>query len=263
MKYFVVADVHGFYHEMLQALHKAGYDVKNPNYVLVSCGDAFDRGPRPEEILDFFINTVPSNRRILIRGNHEDLMEAAICRGYFAGYDGTNGTKNTALLLTRQFSSTDALIEMRTNTLYNEYIANCHDYHETSGAVFVHGWIPHHSYAKGFNYDYMRHDYIPNWREVDSASWQKARWYNGMESWADGVREPGKTIFCGHWHTSWGHAVIEHDGAEWPGDINHKVYTNFKPFIAEGIVALDGCVPLTHVVNCYVLEDDPLPGQEI
>lgn len=38
-KYFCVADVHGFYNEMMSALNNAGYDKNNPNHVFCSCGD--------------------------------------------------------------------------------------------------------------------------------------------------------------------------------------------------------------------------------
>ena len=259
MKYFVVADVHGFYDEMVTALDKAGYEPNNPEHILVSCGDAFDRGPDPDKVLDFFLHVAPPDRRILIRGNHEDLMEQAICRMSFTYYDETNGTKNSAYKLTGKNPATDfetdVLIDLKTNKLYNDYIRECRDFYETEHAIFVHGWIPHFLEIRGGRYIKYHHDYLAGWRNLDIDSWKKARWFNGMEAWADGVKERGKTIFCGHWHTSWGHCYLEYDGEEWPGDINHKVYANFAPFIAEGIVALDGCVPLTHVVNCHVHEE--------
>ena len=255
MKYFIVADVHGFYDQMTCALDAAGFDRDNPEHVFVSLGDAFDRGEQPREVLEFMLG-LSKDRRILIRGNHEDLMEDAIARKYFLSYDVSNGTAHTACQLTGKVTGCDALDEMRHYSLYNEYIANCVDYHETSRAVFVHGWIPHNSYAKGFNTDYRRHDYVKNWRQVDHSVWKLARWENGMESWADGVCEPGKTIFCGHWHTSWAREVIEHSCTS-----NTRNPADFAPWVREGIVALDGCIAWSGVFNCYVWEDEPLPEQ--
>ena len=77
MKYFCVSDVHSFYTETMRALKLAGFDETNPNHTFVSCGDLLDRGDESREILQF-VNRL--ERKILIRGNHEDLMEEAIKR---------------------------------------------------------------------------------------------------------------------------------------------------------------------------------------
>ena len=55
MKYFIVADVHGFYDEMIEALNRAGYDPDNKNHTFVSLGDMFDRGEQANEVLDFLV----------------------------------------------------------------------------------------------------------------------------------------------------------------------------------------------------------------
>ena len=41
---FAVSDIHGEYKALLEALEKAGFDENNPNHLLISIGDAFDRG---------------------------------------------------------------------------------------------------------------------------------------------------------------------------------------------------------------------------
>lgn len=250
MKYFVVADVHGFYNEMKSALDAAGFDTANPNHILVSLGDVFDRGDQPHEVLQFLMS-LPQERRILIRGNHEDLMEDAISRGYFLSHDRTNGTRATALALTGAKNDWDALIKMRTQPLYNAYIRSCINYYETDKYIFVHGWIPHNVEVKGVTVTYKRHDYVARWRDADKYRWEMARWYNGMESWADGVREPNKTIVCGHWHTSWARCHINRTlSNEWTDNP-----AAFAPWCADGIAALDACTAHSHIVNCYVIED--------
>lgn len=249
MKYFIVADVHGFYDEMIAALNDAHFDRDNPDHTFVSLGDLFDRGPKPAECLEFVMGLDP-DRRILIRGNHEDLMEQAIARGSFLSHDISNGTKGTALTLTGAANSVDALIAMRTLPLYNEYIASTFDWAETDGAIFVHGWIPHYVELKGFQGTCYRHYYEENWRNASRDEWKAARWYNGIESWADGVREPNMTIFCGHWHTSWARCYIDDEYAEWTRNSEA-----FRPWVREGIVALDACTAWSHMVNCYVYEE--------
>lgn len=55
-KYFVVTDVHGFYDEMTSALNEKGFDINNPEHIIISCGDLLDRGPKPKECIDFMMN---------------------------------------------------------------------------------------------------------------------------------------------------------------------------------------------------------------
>ena len=79
MKYFVVSDVHSFYDEMVAALTSVGFDYNNPDHILVSCGDLLDRGNKTLETLKY-VNGLPKERKILIRGNHEDLLTECIKR---------------------------------------------------------------------------------------------------------------------------------------------------------------------------------------
>ena len=64
--------MHGFYNELRVALDKAGFDPNNKNHFLISCGDEFDRGPNPKEVMNF-LNGL--KRKVIIRGNHTQLFE--------------------------------------------------------------------------------------------------------------------------------------------------------------------------------------------
>lgn len=99
-KYFVVSDVHSFYDKLMPALIEAGFDINNSEHIIISCGDCCDRGGSPRECLEFMLNLYDNGRAILVRGNHEDLMEQAIARHYFQSHDYRNGTASTAELLT-------------------------------------------------------------------------------------------------------------------------------------------------------------------
>ena len=70
-----------------------------------------------------------------------------------------------------------------------------------------------------------------------------------MKEKLKGIIESGKTIVCGHWHCSFGHARYEHDGSEFESN------ANFTPYRANGIIALDACTALSGKVNCIVIED--------
>ena len=92
MEYFVVSDIHGYYDELIAALSEKGFDKNNPNHSLIVCGDCFDRGPKPIEVMDY-LKSLP--RRHLIWGNHEELMTDLLYRRYPASHDITNGTWET------------------------------------------------------------------------------------------------------------------------------------------------------------------------
>lgn len=57
MKYFVSGDIHGFFDEWQNALNEKGFDLNNPEHKIILCGDLFDRGSQPKEIIDFVWNT--------------------------------------------------------------------------------------------------------------------------------------------------------------------------------------------------------------
>ncbi|MBR2646955.1 MAG: hypothetical protein IKD47_05315, partial [Clostridia bacterium] len=129
---------------------------------------------------------------------------------------------------------------------YTELIPASVDFFETEHYVFVHGWIP----ARQIGNEHRRYAYESDWRTADELAWKRARWYNGMELAHDfKVTEQGKTIVCGHWHTSFGHSKYEGRGSEFEKD------SDFSPYSEGGILAIDACTAYSQKVNCIVIED--------
>lgn len=274
MKAFVISDIHSFYDEMIEALNKAGYDKNNSNHMLICLGDLLDRGPKPLECLKF-INSIPDTNKILIRGNHEDLMEEAMFRYYFATHDYHNGTNKTAIILSGlddSYSDDDILAAAKENEEWKKYINSVVDFYETDKYVFVHGWIPT-GIKKSTDerwkslpemYRPTVPCYIEDWQNGD---WYNARWTNGMKAWLEGIKVPNKTVFCGHYHASWGHCNINGDGIEFlepfetfyidPDTGKQEPHVRFDSFKNDGIVALDACTVLSKFVNCEVINRFP------
>lgn len=94
MLYFVCSDIHSFYDLWQEALKDAGYDKYNENHTLIVCGDIFDRGDKPIEVYKF-LRSIPKERRILIRGNHEYLLRDLYDRKYVMDHDRHNKTNDT------------------------------------------------------------------------------------------------------------------------------------------------------------------------
>lgn len=246
MKFFVCSDIHGFYTLWMDALNEAGYDVNNPDHCLIVCGDLMDRGDEAIECLKF-VNSIPAGRKVLIRGNHEDLLKDVIKRHHFLGHDFHNGTDKTFAQIycdmhhrgadEGQILESDFVEEVSKNKDLNEYLDSLINYFETKKYVFVHGWIPYPSRASS------------DWRE---GKWDSAVWENGMELWNQGYKLKNKTICCGHYHASWGHHWLHQTCSEFGED------AIFDPFIDDGIIAVDACTAWSYKVNVVVLEDDYL-----
>lgn len=240
MKYFVVSDVHSFASEMLTALNKAGFDIENPEHIFISCGDLFDRGEEAKRCLDFVLS-IPKERRIFILGNHEIMLKNILQRKNFNPYDEINGTLSTV----RQLSGvscfdSDVFEKLSENKKLQTYIRELKNYYEIDKYIFVHAWIPCNKA-------------LSDWRSASELEWKDATWPNGYDLWAKGNIVKGKTIVCGHWHTSYAHHKYHHYKKEFP-DSNESIdVCCFDPFYDEGIIGIDACTALTHKVNCLVI----------
>ncbi len=97
--YFIVSDVHSYYSPLISALEEAGFDYNNSSHILVVNGDLFDRGEDTYAVWSF-IKSIPKERRILIRGNHEYLLRDLLeNKNYPEWHDVTNRTLKTCFHL--------------------------------------------------------------------------------------------------------------------------------------------------------------------
>lgn len=262
MKLYVVADPHGFYSYLIKALEKAGFFEEKEPHKLVVCGDVLDRGDESVEIVDFLLDLAKKDMLILIKGNHEDLFMRCltdIANGHVydiacgCSYHYRNRTWHSMLQLAGMKEKTavefsgSLVAKIRNSRFYRELLPLCRDYYETEHYIFCHGWIPVTN--RGDKYSPI-YEYDPGWRAASPERWREARWYNGMELACEkNITEPGKTIVCGHWHTSFGHYRYEGKGT-YKGDDD-----DLTPFYADGIIALDGCTVRSKRVNCIVIDD--------
>ena len=93
-KYFFCSDIHSFYTPLMKELHRKGFDIENPEHVLVILGDVFDRGTETMEVYNF-LRSLSDDRLILIRGNHESLYKSLLDKPFPDSYDFSNGTVRT------------------------------------------------------------------------------------------------------------------------------------------------------------------------
>ena len=253
-KLFCVSDIHGFYDELIKALDNAGFDPENEDHWLIVCGDCFDRGQSPVEVMRYLQGL---RRKVLVKGNHESLLQELYDRGYPGSHDFSNGTYGTVCEfgnagIGNSFDECCIVAHKRTKNFIDSMV----DYFETKNYIFVHGWIPvickdnlpvYYRNHRWFEFD-------PDWRMAHHSDWERARWLNGIDMARKGFVEHGKTIVCGHWHCSYGHMLDSIKTDNWISEFDKDAI--WDPYYADGIIAIDRCTAHTGEVNVLVLEDE-------
>ena len=237
-KFFVTSDIHGFFDEFKKALDEAGFDENNESHWLITCGDHFDRGNQPASVMRY-LQKIP--RKILIRGNHEQLLEELCERGFPYGHDLSNGTYGTVYRLSLAVDDDYDMVLKRVKPFFSSMV----NYFETKNYIFVHSWIPIKN-VDGLPAHYTR--FNPDWRNADQKEWEDARWGNPYDMAEKGLL-PDKTIVFGHWHCSTGWAKSE-GCAEFGED------AKFDPYYGNGFISIDACTAYSGKCNVIVLEDD-------
>lgn len=267
MKAFIITDIHNYYNLMIKALKKAGFDENNNDHIIISCGDLLDRGPDAKKCLQFINKLYKQNRAILIKGNHELLLEELLKGRPNRSTDWYNGTVDTIKQLYDgpgkagfkvRYHIREAIQNVSKNQDLSDYLNSVQWYYETKNYVFVHGWLPlkvdpNDKYSKIVDTDL---------KNVSDNEWKKCVWDNGMSHWDYGWKFPNKTTLCGHYHTSWGHTYLHRIGVEFPEDANNCFLDknndgimHTEPFVDNGIIALDACTTFTKKVNVWVIDN--------
>lgn len=208
MKLFVVSDIHSYHSIFYSTLIENGFDINNKDHILVICGDPFDRGDESKELLDFLLS-IPKGRLVLIRGNHDDLMDDLLShlknKTNFSMSHWSNGTIKTVEQLTGInrydliYGNYDYKVIKRKMSKYFKLMKQSVNYYELDQYIFVHGWVPFY-YQDAHPDDGSIGIYCNTIIDLnaDKQLWESARWKNGMECARQGILIPEKTIVCGH-----------------------------------------------------------------
>lgn len=241
MKIFAVSDVHSFYSELVRALKEAGYDRDNEEHLLVMCGDFFDRGGEPLEMLEFLEGLNP-DRVVLLRGNHDDMMEDALIDGRIQSVHERNGTEKTLSTLfgLSPFYLDSALRRSAFSPMgkrLRRLICRMQDMLETDNYIFVHGWLP----LKGIG-RFAR--LVPDPVHATHAEWRTARWTEWMEAYRNGLTVKGKTVVCGHRACAYASTIVQGRDRQ-----------DSSIFFGDGVCAIDALTVVSGRVNVLVAED--------
>lgn len=216
-KYFVFSDVHGFYDELIRDLHAAGFDANNNKHIIVSCGDNFDRGPQSYEMFEF-LNNFPEDRKYLVKGNHEYLLEDLAERNEIAPNDIVNGTADTWVDFKMKLNDEHIKKVIR-------FTKNMLNFFEVANHVFCHGFIP-------------QTDYKNSTPEL----WKKAAWIDSSKLLKD-LPNLSKMIVVGHKPTSMFHSY-------------NDMFIQMCTPNHCGLIAIDSTTVVNKKVNIFVLNED-------
>ena len=257
-KYFVVSDLHSYYTITKTCLEEKGWEEDNKEHILIVCGDAFDRGDETLDLYFFLLRLLNDNRLIYVKGNHDILLKELIGeleRGASIGaHHHSNGTLKTFFhFLEGECIGKRSVYEIarEVEIMFDKLYKNMVNYYELGNYIFVHSYIPT---KVGFSDKPLSfekvHKYKKNWRDSSDEDWEMAMWDNPFKIWNSNVREPNKTIVCGHWNTGWAHYNLHNLGAN-EYDCNYTFKDN-------GIVGLDACVAESDKINVLVIKEDEL-----
>lgn len=285
-KYFVVSDIHSYYTSLKNALDEKGFDMDNANHHLIVCGDIFDRGDETLKVYEF-LKSIPEDRFHFVLGNHELCYDELLAKPYPASYDYSNGTVKTFLHISgfdpKEHISGDCTMltsrgereiisdnweSIKENVRKSEITkwlqsSEWKNYFELGKFIFVHCFIPkkvreRYKFLEFYDLPSSAYDPDDNWRDASDSDWYIAKWGCPWSDFREGLFEheanKGKTLVCGHWHTSDFHTRLQALSSKPITDIE-EVRT-CPIFYSEHLIAIDACTAATKRCNVLVINEN-------
>ena len=281
-KYFITSDTHSYYSILMDTLNKKGFDINNQDHIFVLVGDLFDRGDESLELYNW-VKSLPKERRILIRGNHEYLFRDMVNRGYAESHDMHNKTVDTLYQLNKWDDIAESKKyytnpDLRIEHLWNKRKALFHssishevrdwmmgdewiNYWETPNYIFTHGFIPLKQFIDldaslrlGYTIKRGLPEYRDDWRNATETEWEDSTWFNWRANYSivkKGVNQTGKYIVVGHWHTS---DLYKYLNGTKKDIYDCPIYKSKR----YKIIGLDACTAGSNKINILVLDENEL-----
>jgi serine/threonine protein phosphatase 1 len=94
---YAIADIHGCLDKLTELVRRCNDDAAGRSMRFVFLGDYVDRGPDSRGVIQFLLDLQQSHtgRDIFLKGNHEDLLVAAVDSDYFEERWLSNGGSET------------------------------------------------------------------------------------------------------------------------------------------------------------------------
>lgn len=139
MKYYAIADLHGRYDLLLEAINKIYAHAGSEEYKIITLGDYIDRGPQSRQIIEFLIDR---GDMICLKGNHEDMMMQTLDKPLSMDWWVGNGGGTT---LESYGAERLGWYDWETSKIpddHRSWLRNLPVFYETDKQVFIHAGVP-------------------------------------------------------------------------------------------------------------------------
>lgn len=266
-KIFAVSDIHNEYDALINALNEAGFDENNPDHLLVSIGDAFDRGSSAIAVYEYLKRLSDKGSAIVLKGNHTgffiNYLNGTSFDPFNYLYNGTDETLADFIGRSKPFESwclIDKKIDNPTFGDFANWIAEAREeinysypellewlntrpyYLETTNYIFTHGAID--TNATDWHKPHcMRYHYI---------DWEALMWDDGS-FFGKEINNTDKTVVIGHFGA-------KHLREMWPQLIKKDTGDKYDILTRDDgkVIAIDTTSNYTHRVNVLVIENEEI-----
>lgn len=180
MKYYAIADLHGRYdllRDAVNAIEKHSMNDDDTRYITL--GDYIDRGPQSRQIIEYLMKQ--GKNWTCLKGNHEDMMVESITTPLMpAWWIGNGGDATIASYGWGGEPYTSYMYECVPKS-HLDWLSNLPIYYETDKQLFVHAGIP---------------DYEMNLPPKNAHKYQDMMWMLYSKGEAGGWK--GKHVVHGH-----------------------------------------------------------------
>lgn len=266
-KIFAVSDVHNEYKILIKSLKDAGFDENNPEHLLVSIGDAFDRGPDALKTYKYLKRLSDKGSAIVLKGNHTSFLTGYLDGSIISPFNYMhNGTKETlADFLGRSipfeswclidkniknptyedFANWIAEARQKINAEFPELLdwLNSRPYYlETTNYIFTHGAIDTNA-EDWHNPHCILHNFV---------DWEALMWDDGS-FFGKEIDNTEKTVVIGHFGTSTLRKMYGYSPNR-----NPKGSFDILKRKDGRVIAIDATTNYSKKVNVLVLEDEEI-----
>lgn len=222
-------------------------------------GDNFDRGDYSKQVY-MYLRNLPN--KILLRGNHEDILLKTFARKNLTYTDLYNGVSATIQSLSGEEYSASYAVEqaIKKNRGIIKWIKSMPFYLETKTHILTHGWLP-----SSYLYDNDK----PSLNSFSTREWINATWAHteneltlfryAKENNQLASHALDKTLVIGHWHSfRLKNSFTMEGGIRFHPDLEKSYYYDTTPYYDNTVpvVGIDGCSNIPEGrVNVYIFEE--------
>lgn len=263
-KIFAVSDIHGDYEALISSLKEAGYDENNKNHLLISLGDAFDRGEQSLEVYLYLKRLSDENKAVVLKGNHTmmfiDYLDGTSLSPFNYYKNGERETFADFLHQTAPFESWCMIYKNIGNPTYGdfaEWVKEAREeikeefpelldwlktrpyYYETQNYIFTHGAI-----------DTKVSDWhSPHCVRYDLTDWDALMWDDGT-FFGEEINNTDKKVVIGHFGT-------QSLRKKYNMGLEDETWSILKRDDGR-VIAIDATTCISHKVNVLVIESEDL-----